>query len=73
LGFTEAFTANHPCRHCSMDREDFNKQFFENDDLVKFMCIELANVKTICAVCHCSSPHPEPIDPQFCRLPAKYR
>jgi hypothetical protein len=35
LGFTEAFTANHPCRHCNIGRKDFQTQFCESEDLVR--------------------------------------
>jgi hypothetical protein len=35
LGFTESFTSNHPCRHCSAGRDQFQTLFTEDENLIR--------------------------------------
>jgi hypothetical protein len=35
LGYTESFSANYPCRHCSLHRELFATNYFEDSSVVR--------------------------------------
>jgi hypothetical protein len=58
LGFVESFTADHPCRHCTINRAEFKLREVENydevriqlkyDEAVKTGSVQDTGIKEVC-------------------------